>query len=88
MKVTLGDITSSSWKAKMNIDHDLEVMRPWLYSTYLIDDDIRLSFTPGNKCAIYKIEFPSSEKKNILISGSGNMESSALQLNTFTIEEK
>lgn len=88
MKVTLGNVTSSSWKAKMNIDHDLEIMRPWLYSTYLIDDDIRVSFAPGEKCAIYKIEFPSSVKKNILISGSGEMKSTATQLNTFTIEEK
>ena len=51
MKVSLGEITNVSWKKKMNIDHDLEVVHPWLYSTYLIDDDIRVSFTPGEKCA-------------------------------------
>jgi len=52
MKVMSGDITSGSWKRKMNIDHDLEKVHPWFYSTYLIDDDIRVSFTPGEKCAI------------------------------------
>jgi len=88
MKVTLGDLTPSSWKAKMNIDHDLEKMYPWLYSTYLIDDNIRVSFTPGEKSAIYKIDFPYAEKKNVLISGTGEMKSAATQMNTFTIEEK
>ena len=65
----------------MNIDHDLEVVYPWYYSTYLIDDDVRVSFTPGEKCAFYKIDFPeNSTNKNILINGSksffGNIDAS------------
>ncbi len=88
MKVILGDISSSSWKQKINIDHDLEVVHPWLYSTYLIDDDIRVSFTPGEKCAIYKIEFLSADKKNILIKGSGEMKSASDDGTSFTLEEK
>jgi predicted alpha-1,2-mannosidase len=75
MKVTLGEITGTSWKQKMNIDHDLEIMHPWLYSTYLIDDQIKVSFTPASKCAVYRIDFPESEKKNILIQGSADMKS-------------
>lgn len=75
MKVTLGEITGSSWKQKMNIDHDLEIIHPWLYSTYLIDDQIKVSFTPASKCAVYRIDFPESEKKNILIQGSADMKS-------------
>ncbi|MDP3180443.1 MAG: glycoside hydrolase family 92 protein, partial [Bacteroidota bacterium] len=86
MKVTLGEVTASSWKQKMNIDHDLEIVHPWLYSTYLIDDNIRVSFTPGSKCAVYKIEFPESAKKNILIQGSGEMKSLASN-ESFTLEE-
>jgi len=86
MKVILGEITKSSWNQKMNIDHDLEVVNPWLYSTYLIDDDLRVSFTPGEKCAIYKIEFPDAVKKNLLIKGSGEMKS-AINGGIFTIEE-
>lgn len=73
MKVSHGDITEATWNNKMNIDHDLEVFRPWLYSTYLIDDNIRLSFAPSNKTAIYKINFPEDSKKNILIKGSNKM---------------
>jgi len=88
MKVSLGDIVKSSWDKKMNIDHDLEIVHPWLYSTYLIDDDIRVSFTPGEKGAIYKIEFPAIDKKNILIKGTGDMISSSKDGSSFTFEEK
>ncbi len=73
MKVTLGDISNDSWKNKMNIDHDLEIVHPWLYSTYLIDDDIRVSFAPGEKVAMYKIDFPEASGKNLLIKGSNDM---------------
>lgn len=76
MKITLGEITPESWNKKMAIDHDLEVVRPWHYSTYLVDDDITVSFAPAQKCALYKIDFPASEKKYILIAGTDAMKSS------------
>lgn len=88
MKVSLGEITNVSWKKKMNIDHDLEVVHPWLYSTYLIDDDIRVSFTPGEKCAIYKIDFPEAAKKNILVKGTSEMKSTSNDGTSFTFLEK
>ena len=88
MKVTLGEITSDSWNKKMTIDHDLGVVRPWHYSTYLVDDDITVSFTPARKCAVYKIDFPASEKKNILIAGTNAMKSTASGEAGFLIEEK
>ena len=88
MKISLGDITNASWKEKMNIDHDLEVVRPWFYSTYLIDDEITINFTPGEKCAIYKIDFPASEQKNILIQGSGAMKSTINDGAFFKLEEE
>lgn len=87
MKVSNGEITPSSWDQNMNIDHDLEVYHPWLYSTYLIDDEIRVSFTPGEKCAIYKIDFPGTTTKNLLIKGSDKMKSAFSKQGTFTFEE-
>ena len=33
-------VNANAWKEKQTYDHDLEVTRPWYYSTYLIDDDI------------------------------------------------
>jgi predicted alpha-1,2-mannosidase len=65
MKVFVGEITKQKANKNMIIDHDLEIYRPWLYSTYLIDDNIRVSFTPGQKCAIYKVAFPKGISKNI-----------------------
>jgi len=87
MRVTIGEIKNSSWKQKMNIDHDLEVVHPWLYSTYLIDENIRVSFTPGEKCAIYRIDFPDADKKNLLIKGTDKM-TSAFNGGIFTFVEK
>ena len=73
MKTTLGEVKPNSWKKGMPIDHDLEVVHPWLYSTYLIEDEIRVSFTPSKKSAIYKVEFPNGKQKNFLIKGSKNL---------------
>jgi predicted alpha-1,2-mannosidase len=88
MKVGLGEITSDSWKRKMTIDHDLEIVRPWHYSTYLIDDDITLSFAPAKKAAIFKIDFPVAGKKNILIEGTEAMKAEALGANAFAMVEQ
>ena len=88
MKVSLGAISNDSWKKKMNIDHDLETVQPWLYSTYLIDDNIRVSFTPAKKTAIYKIEFPEGLEKNVLIKGSDDMRVTSNDSNSYSFEEK
>ncbi len=87
MKVSSGELTPSMWKQEMNIDHDLEIYHPWLYSTYLIEDDIRVSFVPGEKCAIYKIEFPDNGRKNLLIRGSGELKCRFDSQGTFTFED-
>jgi len=88
MKVSLGEVTNDSWKQKMNIDHDLEVVHPWFYSTYLIDDDIRVSFAPGVKSAVYKIDFPEGKRKNILIKGKGEMTGTTTNGESFNLKEK
>lgn len=87
MKVGNGAITSSSWLQKMNIDHDLEVVHPWFYSTLLIDENIRVGFAPGEKCAMYKIDFPGTGTPYLLIKGSGKMKSNFDAQGTFTFEE-
>lgn len=87
MKVSLGAVTNTSWTRKMTIDHDQEIIRPWHYSTYLVKDDITVSFAPSKKSAIYKVDFPASGNKNILISGSDKMVASAATTNSFTIKE-
>ena len=87
MKVSVGEITKSSWTQKMNIDHDLEIVHPWLFSTYLIGDDISVSFAPGIKTAIYKLDFPAVSNKNILIKGSVEMTGITNKDLSFSFEE-
>ena len=73
LSVSCGSVTPASWEKPMAYDHDLEVVHPWRYETYLIDDDITVGFTPGKKAAIYRFDFPASVQKNILIAGSSEM---------------
>jgi predicted alpha-1,2-mannosidase len=58
VKPSVQAIRSNSWLQKMTYDHDLEVTRPWYYSTYLIDHDITVEYTPGKKTGIFRFEFP------------------------------
>ena len=87
MKVASGKIKQHLWEKGMPIDHDLEVVHPWLYSTYLIEDDIRVSFTPSKKSAIYKFEFPQGKQKIILMNGSKDMQFESKNT-SFNIVEK
>lgn len=51
---------------RMTYDHDLEINRPWYYSTYLIDSDIKVEFTPGKKAGIFKFDFPHNSTKALI----------------------
>lgn len=53
-------LTAASWNQRMPYDHDLEVTRPWYYSTYLIDKDITVEFVPGKKVGIFRFGFPAN----------------------------
>jgi predicted alpha-1,2-mannosidase len=90
MKIVLGAVTADSWKNKMPIDHDLEVMHPWHYSTYLIECDVRVDFTPADKAAIYRIEFPEAAiaARHLLFTGSDQLKVTAAGPNAFTFEDQ
>src|SRR5689334_9623463 len=40
IKPTIKQPVLASWKEPMLYDHDLEVTRPWYYSTWLVNDNI------------------------------------------------
>ncbi len=88
MKVYAGNQTEESFKGGMYIDHDLEVVHPWFYSTYLIEENIRVSFTPGSKGAIYKLEFPENSGGGLLIQGTGQFSAHPEEEGVFTLEDK
>lgn len=66
IKPSIRSLTLNSWKQKLTYDHDLEINRPWYYSTYLVDDDIKVEFSPGKKTGFYKFTFPENVQKSIL----------------------
>jgi len=67
VKPDIDAINIDSWSQKMTYDNELEVTRPWYYSTYLIDKDITVEFAPGKKTGIYRFAFPANAaQKNIL----------------------
>jgi predicted alpha-1,2-mannosidase len=88
MKVESGEDNGSFRNKNMYIDHDLETMHPWHYSTYLIDNNIRVSFTPGEKCGIYKLEFPENTISRVLIQGTDNFKSHLKSQGVFALEDK
>ncbi|RBQ07891.1 GH92 family glycosyl hydrolase [Pedobacter miscanthi] len=69
-------LTEESWKKKMTYDHDLEINRPWYYSTYLVDQEVKISYTVGKKTGIYKFEFPVGSPKALLFDVYNEGESS------------
>lgn len=72
-------VLSAQDTKRMTYDHDLEINRPWYYSTYLIDSDIKVEFTPGKKAGFFKFGFPENSTK-ILILDKYNRGESQIQL--------
>ncbi|BDD02010.1 GH92 family glycosyl hydrolase [Persicobacter psychrovividus] len=71
----------------MIVDHDLETYQPWLYEGYLIEDDIKISFTPGKKCGIYKIDFQENTNRNLIIQGKRSLSFRQLSPNSYALSE-
>ncbi|GAA4923626.1 GH92 family glycosyl hydrolase [Mucilaginibacter defluvii] len=80
IKPTTGAVTAKAFNERMTYDHDLEIIRPWYYKTYLIDQDITVEYVPGIKTGIYKFEFPAKGEKNLLL-GTYNGDASAWNIN-------
>lgn len=76
LRPSIQPVSAGSWKHKMGYDHDLEVLRPYYYSTYLIDDEVKVEFVPGKKAGIYRFEFPKNGLKSILFDQYNHGESS------------
>lgn len=52
LKPSTQNLEAASWKKRMTYDYDLEVNRPWFYSTNLIEDEVKVAFTPGKRLDI------------------------------------
>ena len=60
-----GSKADGSWKERQTYDHDLEIVKPYYFSTYLIDEDIQVEFTPGNKTGLFRFTFPEKSDKTL-----------------------
>lgn len=60
-------LSASLWQDKQSYDHDLEITRPWYYSTNLIETGIKVEFTPGKKVGRYRFTFPENAPKSLLL---------------------
>ncbi|MFA4869386.1 MAG: GH92 family glycosyl hydrolase [Pedobacter sp.] len=67
LKPSTQNLEAASWKKRMTYDYDLEVNRPWFYSTNLIEDEVKVAFTPGKKTGYYKFQFPLKGSKALLL---------------------
>ncbi|MBE7169574.1 MAG: GH92 family glycosyl hydrolase [Williamsia sp.] len=65
-------VTSESWNKKQAYDHDLEITRPWYYSTFLVDDEASVEFVPGKKTGIYRFSFPAGAESKTLLFNNCN----------------
>lgn len=66
VKPSIKPLTTGSWKTKMPWDYDLEVNKPWHYSTYLVEDEITVEFTPGKKTGWLRFRFPLNKQPSLL----------------------
>ena len=64
----MGDPLNGTWQSKQTYDHDLEITKPFYYSTYLIDEDITVQFVPAAKSGLFTFEFPVDGNKRLKFS--------------------
>ena len=60
-----GDPSAENWKVRQTYDHDLEIIKPFYYSTWLADDDISVEFVPGSKTGMFLFTFPEKGQKRL-----------------------
>ncbi|MBV4357430.1 GH92 family glycosyl hydrolase [Pinibacter aurantiacus] len=68
VKPSVKELAAENWSKRMPYDHNLEITRPWYYSTYLIEDGITVEFTPSEKSGYYRFSFPEGKNKFLLFS--------------------
>ncbi|HTF28050.1 MAG TPA: hypothetical protein VK625_04350, partial [Flavitalea sp.] len=72
LKPSVKPVSPDTWNQKFLYDENLEVTRPWYYSTYLIDDEVTVEFAPGKKTGIYRFTFPKNVSEKSLLFGLYN----------------
>jgi predicted alpha-1,2-mannosidase len=83
-----GKKEEGTWKERQTYDHDLEIVKPYYFSTFLIDEDIRVEFAPGNKAAYFRFTFPAKGDKNLRLNINQQGQWSIISKNSISGEEE
>ncbi|SEW54093.1 GH92 family glycosyl hydrolase [Chitinophaga arvensicola] len=65
LKPVTGALTPAAWQRPQT--YDQEVIHPWYYRTYLLEDNVTVAFAPGSKTGIYRFTFPSTGPRHLLL---------------------
>ena len=83
-----GNPENGTWNKRQTYDHDLEILQPYYYYTYFLDDEIETEFVPGKKAGFFRFSFPKNSEKhlklNVLHKGTWSVES---EKSVFGVEE-
>ncbi len=82
-----GNRENGTWKEKQTWDTDLEITRPFYYSTYFVDEDIKTEFAPGNKAAIFRFTFPKKSTRTLRLKINQEGQWNILSKNSISGEE-
>lgn len=63
---------SLRWERRQTYDHELEEIHPWYYNNWLVEDHIRVEYTPGRKCGMYRFTYPAHTAHRVLLSPVDN----------------
>ncbi|WP_339070964.1 GH92 family glycosyl hydrolase [Chitinophaga sp. 212800008-4] len=80
VKPVAGTPDKAARNRRMAYDHDLEINRPWYYSTWLLDDQINVEFAAGRKTGCYRFRFPQQPSGRSLLFGVYNGGASSYNL--------
>ncbi len=60
-----GTAADSNWTKKQMYDHDLEITRPWYYTTYFPDPEIETEYTAGRHSGFFRFNYNGNQPRLI-----------------------
>jgi len=60
-------ISPKIWEEKIAYDNDMEIIKPWYYCNSLIEEKIKIEFTPGAKAGFFRFDFSNAENRTLLL---------------------
>jgi predicted alpha-1,2-mannosidase len=60
-----GNPVKKTWSERQTYDHDLETVRPYYYSTFFTNENIKTEFAPCKKSGYFRFSFPENADKRL-----------------------